>query len=79
MNRSQMSSIEHRPEANFAFIAIQRLDEKTWQEISERLDGIPIATLGEFYYRWVRQFAPQIRAHLDNNNLDNDPPNNGSF
>ncbi|MDZ4877301.1 MAG: hypothetical protein CLLPBCKN_006736 [Chroococcidiopsis cubana SAG 39.79] len=78
-NLFQEAYIENYPEANFAFIAIQVLDRRTWQQISDSLDGIPVPTLGKFYYRWVRQFAPQIRAYLDNSNLDNDPLNNGSF
>lgn len=78
--------IENYPEANFAAIAIQRLSGMSLREIAERLDGISPTTLGEFYQGWVRQFAPQIRAYLDNdldndppNNGNNDPPNNGSF
>ncbi|WP_250126489.1 hypothetical protein [Chroococcidiopsis sp. CCMEE 29] len=63
--------IENYPMASFAFIAIARLEGRTWQKISDSLGGIPIGTLGIFYQHYVQQFYPQIRNYLNNDNPDN--------
>ncbi|MDZ4877309.1 MAG: hypothetical protein CLLPBCKN_006744 [Chroococcidiopsis cubana SAG 39.79] len=56
--------IKKHPEANFAALVKLYLEKKTWQEISE-IFGISISTLGSFYQRSLKKFAPKIRKYLE--------------
>lgn len=55
--------IDRRPDANFRYLALRRLDGYSWQELSAELD-ISIATLSSFYQRCLTKFAPKFRVYL---------------
>ena len=50
-------------EANFQAIAMRRLREETWQEISSEF-RIPVSTLSSFYYRCLRKFRLIMQEYL---------------
>lgn len=52
--------IRDRPEANFQAIALQRLEEKSWKNISEKFE-LKISTISQFYYRCLKKFAPILK------------------
>jgi DNA-directed RNA polymerase specialized sigma24 family protein len=55
--------IEGNPNANFQAIAIQRLDEKSWKDISLFFQ-IPVPTLSTFYQRCIKHFTPIFQEYL---------------
>jgi len=57
--------IRDRPDANFRYIALERLNDKSWEDISKLLD-IKIPTLSSFFQRCCQKFAPQFQEHLFN-------------
>ena len=59
----QRSHIDRRPEANFQFLATQRLAGYSWQELSTELD-IAIPTLSSFYQRCLTKFAPLLKEYV---------------
>lgn len=59
----QRSHIDQHPEANFQFLAIQRLSGYSWQELSTEL-GIAIPTLSSFYQRCLTKFVSQLKAYI---------------
>ncbi len=48
--------IRNHPEANFQALAKQRLEGKSWQNISEKFE-LKIPTISQFYYRCLKKFA----------------------
>jgi DNA-directed RNA polymerase specialized sigma24 family protein len=62
--RFQQKYIEGNPNANFQAIAIRRLDEKSWKDISECFQ-IPIPTLSTFYQRCIKLFTPIFEEYLN--------------
>jgi hypothetical protein len=59
----QQTHIRDRPDANFRLIAIERLNDKSWDDISALL-GIKIPTLSSFFQRCCQKFAPKFQEHL---------------
>ncbi len=59
----QATHIGNQPQANFQFLAIQRISGYTWKEISTEV-GIKIPSLSSFYERSLAKFAPTIRRYL---------------
>jgi hypothetical protein len=59
----QQTHIRDRPDANFRIIALDRFDDKSWEDISLRL-GIKIPTLSSFFQRCCQKFAPKFQEHL---------------
>ncbi|GAP94213.1 hypothetical protein [Leptolyngbya sp. NIES-2104] len=59
----QTTHIEHKPAANFQYIALQFLAGYSWKEISEELD-VKVVTLSSFYGRCLTKFAPKFKAYL---------------
>jgi hypothetical protein len=55
--------IREHPQATFQAIALARLDGKTWKEMSESF-GIGIPALNNFFQRRLRELAPKIRKHV---------------
>jgi DNA-directed RNA polymerase specialized sigma24 family protein len=64
-NLFKSSHIESRPEANFQTLSQQRLEGKSWKEISEKL-GIKIPTISSFYYRCLNRFASKLKEYCKN-------------
>ena len=58
--------VKGRPEVNFRAIALGRLAEKSWKELSADW-GVPVPTLSRFHQRNCAHFANLIRAYLDKN------------
>jgi hypothetical protein len=59
----QQAHIDRHPEANFQFLALQRLDGYSWDDLATEL-GLKIPTLSGFYQRCLTKFAPTFRAYL---------------
>ncbi|MBD2069456.1 hypothetical protein H6F93_18330 [Leptolyngbya sp. FACHB-671] len=59
----RQTHIRDRPDANFRNIALDRFDDKSWEDISVRL-GIKIPTLSSFFQRCCQKFAPKFQEHL---------------
>jgi DNA-directed RNA polymerase specialized sigma24 family protein len=57
--------IENHPKANFQVLSKQRLEGKSWKEISEILE-IKIPTLSSFYYRCLNRFASILKEYCIN-------------
>jgi hypothetical protein len=55
--------VDH-PEANFQVIALAKLSDKTWQEISSELN-ITLDSLGYFYQYYCRKFAPKLQKNIE--------------
>lgn len=55
--------IREHPQVTFQAIALARLNGKTWQEMSESW-GIGISTLNNFFQRYLRELAPEIRQYV---------------
>jgi DNA-directed RNA polymerase specialized sigma24 family protein len=56
--------IQSRPDVTFQKIALMRLEGEQWDEISEKLKTISIATLSSFYRRSIDHFLDYIRKEL---------------
>lgn len=59
----QSTHIEHKPAANFQFIALRFLGGYSWKEISVELD-VKVVTLSSFYQRCLTKFAPKFKEYL---------------
>lgn len=59
------SHIKEHPEANFQALVKQRLEGKSWQEISEKF-RIKVSTLSRFYQRSLSKFATNIKEYVEN-------------
>jgi hypothetical protein len=57
------TSIAHFPQANFQYIALAKLSEKSWQDISLELD-IPIDLLGRFFQNCCQTFAVKFQQNI---------------
>nr|RNJ65257.1 MAG: hypothetical protein EDM05_32140 [Leptolyngbya sp. IPPAS B-1204] len=55
--------IKGHPEVTLQTILLARLDDETWQSLSQRT-GVKIATLSNFFQRSLTSLAPQIRAAI---------------
>ena len=55
--------IRGEPRANWRFIALQRLDGKTWKEIALELNR-PLNTVREWYFRNLPAIAAKIKQYL---------------
>ena len=60
----QSTHIRNRPDANFKTIALAKLNNKSWEVISENFN-IPVSSLSSFYNRWCRRFASLIEQQLN--------------
>lgn len=56
--------IRDHPEATFQHMAIARLEEKTWEEISAELNNLSIQTLCCFFNRQLRRLMPYFQKYL---------------
>lgn len=56
--------IKNHPEANFQALANQRLEGKSWQNISEKF-GLKIPIISQFYYRCLKKFAPVLKKAVE--------------
>jgi DNA-directed RNA polymerase specialized sigma24 family protein len=65
-NLFKNTHIENHPEANFQALSKQRLEGKSWKEISEEF-GIKIPTISSFYYRCLNRFASNLKECCRNN------------
>ncbi len=62
-NQLLQKHVRGHPEATFQVIALQRLEGKTWKEISKTLKvGIP--ALSNFFQRHLQKIAPEIRKYI---------------
>lgn len=61
------NAMQTYPQAIFQVIALDRLDDKSWEEISIKLGGIPVSSLCGFYTRRLQRLAPSIRAYIQQN------------
>lgn len=52
--------IRNHPEASFQALAKQRLEGKSWKNISEKFE-LKIPTISQFYYRCLKKFAPTLK------------------
>jgi DNA-directed RNA polymerase specialized sigma24 family protein len=59
----QLKYIEGNPSANFQAIAIKRLNEESWKDISLFFQ-IPVPTLSTFYQRCIKHFTPLFLEYL---------------
>ncbi len=59
--------IGNNTKANFCSIALKRLEDKSWKEISEELGIDAPSTTSSFYYRCLKKFASKIKAYLQEN------------
>ncbi|MFP4299835.1 MAG: sigma-70 family RNA polymerase sigma factor [Spirulinaceae cyanobacterium] len=63
-NVFQKAHIQGHPKASFKFIALQKLDGYSWEEISQQLHNIPVPTLSSFYQRSLKRFISLLRDYL---------------
>ncbi len=59
----RQNHVAGHPAASFQYIALKRLENYSWQELSIELN-IPIPTLSSFYQRCLTRFAPVLRTYL---------------
>ena len=59
-NLFKNTHIRDHLEANFQALAKQRLEGKSWQNISESFE-LKISTISQFYYRCLKRFAPILK------------------
>ena len=57
-------SMRNRPDITFRYLALQRLKNKKWEDISKK-KKIPVATLSSFYQRKLEILKPYLRKHLE--------------
>ena len=57
------ASVTDRPEANFQYIAIGRLEGYSWQDLSTEFE-ISVPTLSSFYRRCLARFSPKLKVYL---------------
>lgn len=57
--------IKEHPEASFQALSLERLQGKTWKEISEKM-GIKVPTLNRFYYRCLERFTFNLKKGCQN-------------
>ncbi|MBW4633096.1 MAG: sigma-70 family RNA polymerase sigma factor [Iphinoe sp. HA4291-MV1] len=55
--------VKGHPQANFQEIALRRLDEQSWQAMSDEL-GITLVTLSSFYQRSIEHFALKFKEYF---------------
>lgn len=63
-NLFQTTHVQGQPQANFQFLALQRLDGYSWDEISQQLHNIPVPTLSSLYQRSLQRFIPLFQKYL---------------
>lgn len=59
----ESASVTDRPQANFQYIAIRRLEGYSWQDLSTEFE-IPAPTLSSFYRRCLVRFSPKLKVYL---------------
>lgn len=59
----QHTHVAGRPEANFQYLVLQRLEGDSWQNLSEQLQ-ISLKTLSCFHDRCLTKFAPKLKSYL---------------
>lgn len=57
------AAIKRHPEINFQMLLLKRLDDVSWQQISEDF-GVKVPTLSCFYRRCLQKFTPRFREYL---------------
>lgn len=65
-NLFKNSYIENNPQANFQALIQQRLEGKSWKDISQYFD-IKLPTLSSFYYRCLNRFASILKEYCNKN------------
>lgn len=65
-NLFKNSFIENHPQANFQVLTQQRLEGKSWKDISQYFD-IKLPTLSGFYYRCLNRFASNLKEYCNKN------------
>ena len=65
-NLFKNSYIENHPQANFQVLTQQRLEGKSWKDISQYFD-IKLPTLSGFYYRCLNRFASNLKEYCNKN------------
>jgi DNA-directed RNA polymerase specialized sigma24 family protein len=63
-NIFQITHVRNSKEASFQAIALSRLEERSWQELSEEL-GVKVSTLSGFYQTCLDRFKPIFEKHLN--------------
>ncbi|NEO88381.1 MAG: hypothetical protein F6J87_29750 [Spirulina sp. SIO3F2] len=58
--------VRSRPDITFQSLALEILAGYKWREIEAKLSS-PISTMCSFYRGHLKQFAPQIQAHIQDN------------
>lgn len=65
-NLFKNSYIENHPQANFQALIQQRLEGKSWKDISQDFD-IKLPTISSFYYRCLNRFASILKEYCNKN------------
>lgn len=65
-NLFKTSYIENNPKANFQALIQQRLEGKSWKDISQYFD-IKLPTISSFYYRCLNRFASNLKEYCREN------------
>lgn len=60
----QSTHVRHHPQATFQTIALGRLDEKSWDALSQELK-VKVPTLSGFYQTALERFKPVFRKYLN--------------
>lgn len=64
-NLFKTAHIKEHPEASFQALSLDRLQGKSWKEISEKM-GIKVSTLSGFYNRCLERFASKLKEYCQN-------------
>jgi hypothetical protein len=57
------AAIKKYPHVNFQMLLLKRLDDVSWQQISEEF-GVKVPTLSCFFQRCLQKFTPRFREYL---------------
>jgi len=60
----RQAHVEKREEVTFQVIALGRIDERSWNDLSEQWN-IKVSVLSSFYQRSIQRFKPIFRDYLD--------------
>jgi hypothetical protein len=60
----RQAHVEKREEVTFQVIALGRIDERSWNDLSEQWN-IKVSVLSSFYQRNIQKFKQIFRDHLD--------------
>lgn len=60
----QNKALQNRPEITLQLLLLQRLEDKTWDDIATKF-GVSLPTLHSFFSRALKRLSPTIQAYLD--------------